>query len=111
MGKLRVGIIGTGGISHCHMNGYKNNLDKVEVVAACDLDEKKLQAYKEQYGIPNVYTDYNEMLAKENLDAVSVCTWNAEHKNATIAALKAGANVICEKPMAMNTEEAEECSK
>ena len=42
------------------------------------------------------------MLRKEELDCVSVCTWNAEHKGATIAALRGGANVLCEKPMAMN---------
>ena len=104
--KLRVGIIGAGNISHCHMSGYKALGDKVEVVAACDIDEKKLDKYCEQYGIPNKYTDFNEMMAKEELDAVSVCTWNSVHKDATIAALRGGANVICEKPMAMNTAEA-----
>lgn len=106
--KLRVGIIGTGNISHSHMAGYKKYKDLVEVVAACDIDEKKLNNYCKQYNIPNAYTDYNEMMAKEELDCVSVCTWNAEHKNATIAALRGGANVLCEKPMAMNAEEAEE---
>ena len=109
--KLRVGIIGTGGISHCHMSGYKALGDEVEVVAACDIDEKKLEGYCEQYGIPRKYTDFNEMMAKEDLDAVSVCTWNSVHKDATIAALRGGANVICEKPMAMNTEEALEMLK
>ena len=109
--KLRVGIIGTGGISHCHMAGYKALSDTVEVVAACDIDENKLEKYCEQYGIPSKYTDFNEMMAKESLDAVSVCTWNSVHKDATIAALRGGANVICEKPMAMNTEEALEMLK
>ena len=106
--KLRVGIIGTGNISHCHMAGYKKYKDLVDVVAACDIDENKLNAYCKQYGIPNSYTDYNEMMAKEDLDCVSVCTWNAAHKGAAIAALRGGANVLCEKPMAMNAEEAEE---
>lgn len=106
--KLRVGIIGTGNISNYHINGYLKLSDRVEVVAGCDIDEPKLQAYCDRYNIPHRYTDYNEMLAKENLDCVSVCTWNAEHKNATIASLRAGANVICEKPMAMNAKEAEE---
>ena len=106
--KLRVGIIGTGNISHCHMAGYKKYNDLVDVVAACDIDENKLNAYCKQYGIPNSYTDYNEMMAKEDLDCVSVCTWNAAHKGTAIAALRGGANVLCEKPMAMNAEEAEE---
>lgn len=109
--KLRVGIIGTGNISHSHMAGYKALSDEVEVIAACDIDEKKLTEYCKQYDIPNKYTDFNEMMAKEDLDAVSVCTWNSVHKDATIAALRGGANVICEKPMAMNTEEALEMLK
>jgi len=108
MEKIRVGIIGNGGISHCHMAGYKALGDRVEIVAVCDIDEAKCKAYAAQYGVPHTYTDYNEMMANEKLDCVSVCTWNAAHKGATIAALKGGANVICEKPMAMNAAEAEE---
>lgn len=108
MEKLRVAIIGTGGISNVHMGGYKALHDKCEVVAVCDLDENKVKNYAAANGVPAYYTDYNEMLAKEKIDAVSVCTWNSSHKGATIAALKAGCKVICEKPMAMNTAEAEE---
>ena len=108
MSKIRAGIIGTGGISHCHMEGYKALSDRVEVVAVCDIDEEKVKAYAKQYDVARWYTDYNEMMEKEELDCVSVCTWNAAHKGATIAALRGGANVICEKPMAMNAEEAEE---
>ncbi len=108
MEKLRIGVIGTGNISNCHMEGYTAISDLVEVVACCDLDRKKMDAWAERWGVPNKYTDYNEMLAKENLHAVSVCTWNAAHKAPTVAALKAGCNVICEKPMAMNAGEAEE---
>jgi len=106
--KLRVGIIGTGSISHCHVAGYKKLVDDVDLVCACDIDEKKLTKYCEQYDIPHKYTDYNEMLEKENLDAISVTTWNAEHCAATIAALNHGVNVLCEKPMAMNAAQAEE---
>lgn len=106
MAKTRVGIIGCGGISNCHMAGYRALPDTVEVVACCDIDENKLKNYAAANNIPAYYTDYNEMLAKEQLDAVSVCTWNAAHKGATIAALNAGVNVICEKPMAMNEQEA-----
>lgn len=108
MEKIRVGIIGTGNISGAHMTGYKALGDRVEVVAACDIDADKLARYAAKYGIPRTYTDYNEMMAKEQLDCVSVTTWNAAHKGAAIAALRGGANVICEKPMAMNTAEAEE---
>lgn len=107
MDKLRVGIIGTGGISHCHMSGYKKLADTVDVVAVCDIDEEKVKKYAAQYNVPRYYLNYREMLEKEKLDAVSVTTWNAEHMNATIAALEAGANVICEKPMAMNQIQAQ----
>jgi len=107
MSKLRVGIIGTGGISHCHMTGYKALPDEVEVVAVCDIDEEKVKAYAERYNVGAWYTDYNEMLEKEKLDCVSVTTWNSVHMPATVASLNVGVNVICEKPMAMNAREAE----
>ena len=106
--KLRVAIIGNGNISNYHVQGYKALPHLCEVVACCDLDVDKANAYAARYGIPAVYTDYNEMLEKEKPDAVSVCTWNAAHKGATVAALNAGAHVICEKPMAMNAKEAQE---
>ncbi|MBR4467340.1 MAG: Gfo/Idh/MocA family oxidoreductase, partial [Clostridia bacterium] len=98
--KTRIGIIGCGNISHCHLGGYKAMPDRVELVACCDIDEPKAKAYAEANGFKSYYKDYNEMLAKEALDAVSVCTWNAAHCGATVAALNAGCNVLCEKPMA-----------
>ncbi|MEA4833406.1 Glucose--fructose oxidoreductase [bioreactor metagenome] len=106
MGKLRIGIIGSGGISACHTHGY-SLLPNCQVVACCDINEAKAAAYAQNYNIPAYYTDYNEMLAKEKLDAVSVTTWNAAHMPASVAALNAGVNVLCEKPMAMNSAEAQ----
>lgn len=103
---IRLGVIGNGGISHTHGNSYKALGDRVEFVACCDLDEKKAKSYAEQYGCKKYYTDYKKMLAENELDAVSVCTWNSAHAECTIAALNAGCHVFCEKPMAMNTEEA-----
>lgn len=111
MEKTRVAIIGTGGIAGAHMVGYKSLPDTVEVVAGCDIDEEKLNKFCDTHGIPGRYTDFNEMLAKEKIDAVSVTTWNSVHASATIAALKAGCDVICEKPMAMNTKEALEMER
>ncbi len=108
MEKIKAGIIGTGGISKFHMGGYKALSNFVDVVAVCDIDEEKVKNYAKAYNVPRYYTDYNEMMAKEQLDCVSVTTWNSAHKGATIAALKGGANVICEKPMAMNAAEAKE---
>ena len=111
MEKIKIGIIGTGNISAFHMCGYKALPELCEVVAVCDIDEQKVKKYAANHGVERYYTDYNEMMSKEKLDAVSVCTWNAAHKGAAIAALKGGANVICEKPMAMNEEEAKEMQK
>jgi predicted dehydrogenase len=106
MAKIRIGIIGTGNISHSHMDGYRQ-LGQVEVVAACDINRDRVKAYAKQYGIPHVFTDYNEMLEMKDIDAVSVCTWNNVHAAASIAALRAGKHVLCEKPLSMTVAEAE----
>lgn len=105
MSKIKIGIIGTGSISNLHMAGY-TRLDNVEVVAACDLNGKRAEEFAEKYGIKHVFTHYDEMLKMKELDAVSVCTWNNGHAPASIAALKAGKHVLCEKPLAMNVGEA-----
>ncbi|SHE46423.1 Predicted dehydrogenase [Caldanaerobius fijiensis DSM 17918] len=107
MKKAKIAIIGNGSISHVHMAAYKK-LENVEIVANCDINEKRAKEYAERYGIPHTYTDYNEMLKREELDGVSVCTWNNVHAPASIAALNAGVNVLCEKPLAMNAEQAQE---
>ena len=73
MEKLRIGIIGTGGISSVHIGGYRALPDKCGIVAVCDLDEEKAKNCAASCGAPAYYTDYNEMLAKERLDAVSAC--------------------------------------
>lgn len=107
--KIRAAIIGTGGISGVHMAGYKA-LPNVEIAAVCDIDVPKAKAYAEKHGVgcDHVYESYDEMLKKEDIDCVSVCTWNAAHAPATIAALNAGKHVICEKPMALNQVQAQE---
>lgn len=104
--KLRIGVIGVGSISQLHLSSYRKNPD-VEICALCDIDEVQLQKRGKEYGVTALYTDAKEMLAKESLDAVSVCTWNSAHAPCTIAALEAGVNVLCEKPMALNAKEAE----
>lgn len=105
MGKIKVGIIGTGSISNLHMSGYKK-LQDVEVVAVCDINKDRAQDYAKQYKVKNVFDNYEEMLKMSELDAVSVCTWNDSHAQIAIAALKAGKNVLCEKPPALNADEA-----
>lgn len=110
MEKIKVGIIGAGGISECHIAGYKA-LENVELYAVCDINGQRALNCSKKNDIKHVFTDYNEMLKLAELDAVSVCTWNSVHAPATIAALKAGKHVLCEKPMATNAEEALEMEK
>jgi predicted dehydrogenase len=105
---LRVGIIGTGGIAtQAHIPGYQNT-EGVELYAACDVIEERAQGMAEQFGIPHVFTDYEQMLKLPELDVVSVCTPPVAHKDATVAALQAGKHVLCEKPMALNGDAAQQ---
>ncbi|MBQ7347316.1 MAG: Gfo/Idh/MocA family oxidoreductase [Clostridia bacterium] len=108
MEKLKVAVIGVGSISKSHIDAYRAN-PNVELYAFCDINEKQLKKMGEKYGITRLYTDEAEMLkALPELEAVSVCTWNSAHAPCTIMALNAGKHVLCEKPMALNVEEAEE---
>lgn len=108
MSKIKVAVIGVGNISGVHINGYLKNPD-VELYAFCDINEQRLKEKGEKYGVTRLYTDKDVMLRElPELDAVSVCTWNAAHAECTIAALNAGKHVLCEKPMAMNAQQAEE---
>ena len=108
MQKLKIGIIGTGGISECHIEGYKKHPD-VELYAFCDINRERVEAKAAKHGIPldRCFTDVHAMLrALPEIEAVSVCTWNSAHAACTIAALKAGKHVLCEKPMALNAHQA-----
>ncbi len=107
MSKIKVGIIGIGSISHCHINAYLKN-PHVELYAFCDVNKERALAAAEKYNIPagRVFSDMHEMLKISEIDAISVCTWNSLHASCTIAALKAGKHVLCEKPMAINSDEA-----
>lgn len=110
MSKLRVGVIGTGkkqppgpkgyAMAYSHANGYKLLCD-CEIVACADIVEQNARDFADNYGVPGIYTDYNEMLAEENLDVVSICTWMHLHEQMVLDAVKAGVQAIhCEKPMA-----------
>jgi len=107
---IKVGIIGVGNISQLHISAYVEN-EKVELYAFCDINEKQLKVMSERYGVKRTFTDYNQMLELEEIDAVSICTWNAAHAPCAIAALNAGKHVLCEKPMAMNACEAREMTE
>lgn len=107
---LKIGIIGAGTISEFHIESYLKNPD-VKIVAICDVNIDGAKAKAEKYSIPEYYSDYKEILSNKEIDAVSIATPTFTHKNIVVEALKAGKNVLCEKPPAMNYEEALECEK
>ena len=111
--KLKVGIIGTGWIAESHIQQY-NVMPDVEVVAMADLIPGKAEAFKEKWGVKGdvrFYPDHKSMIDNEELDAVSVCTYNATHAECTIYALEHGSNVLLEKPMCVTLDEAAEIVK
>lgn len=108
MAKLRVAIIGCGGIANGkHMPSLKAD-GRVDMVAFCDIVEERAQQAAAQYGVEGakVYTDYKQLLADGHVDVVHVCTPNASHAEITVAALEVGCHVMCEKPMAISSAEA-----
>ncbi len=107
MDKLRIGIIGCGGIANGKHMPALSKLKDVEMVAFCDIVEERALKAAREYGAEGaqVFTDYRELL-KLDLDVVNVLTPNKSHSPITVDALEAGKHVMCEKPMAINTEEA-----
>ena len=110
--KLKVGIIGTGWIAESHIQSYKIQPD-VEIVAAADLIPGKAEKFMERFGVSGVhfYPSHKEMIDNEELDAVSVCTYNTAHAVPTIYALEHGIPVLLEKPFSVTLEEAEAVCK
>ena len=107
--KVKVGIIGTGWIAEAHVANYLKCPD-VEIVAAADLIPGKAEKFCKDNGIESarLYPDHKSMLDAEELDIVSVCTYNRTHAECTIYALEKGVNVLLEKPMCVTLEEAVE---
>ena len=109
--KLKVGIIGTGWIAEAHLLQYLKFPD-VELVAMADLIPGKAERFCRRFGVDpagiRFYPDHKSMLENEQLDAVSICTYNATHAACAIDALNAGVNVLLEKPFTVTLEEAVE---
>ena len=113
MTKYKTAIIGCGRISPSHIQGFIKNSAQITLKAACDLDiqkaEKQAAEYQKQISGINVscYTDYKKMLSEIKPDIVTVATESGKHPEMAIQCLKAGAHVICEKPMALSTYDAD----
>ncbi|MDD7772823.1 MAG: Gfo/Idh/MocA family oxidoreductase, partial [Eubacteriales bacterium] len=108
MEKVRIGIIGCGGIANGKHMPALSHLPNAEMVAFCDLIEERAIKAKHDYGTPDaaVYTDYKKLLEDKTIDVVHVLTPNRAHSFITVDALDAGKHVMCEKPMAINSVEA-----
>ncbi|RLF99187.1 MAG: gfo/Idh/MocA family oxidoreductase [Thaumarchaeota archaeon] len=107
MKRIRVGIIGAGGIANVHARYYKE-LPNVELVGVTDIIREKATEFAKRWGISpeSVFTDYRDMVDKLGLDAISVCTPHRYHAEPTIYALRHGVHVLVEKPMASTAKEA-----
>ena len=109
-GKLQVGIVGCGGIANQkHFPALTNNKDLCEIVAFCDIIEERAKKAAKEYGVSDakVFTDYQDLVALEEIDVVHVLTPNVAHCPITVAAFEAGKHVLCEKPMAHCTADAQ----
>jgi len=106
---FKVAVIGTGMIANAgHIPAWKNLKEDVEIVAVADVLEERAQLIAKTEGIPYAYGDWQKMLSEVKPDIVSVCTPNTYHKEQTISALKLGAHVLCEKPVATSYADAVE---
>lgn len=96
--KIRVGVIGVG-IGREHLDCYGKRGDAVEIVGICDLNEARGKKSAADFGVKTFVTDYRDLLALRDLDAVSVCVPNHLHAEMSVAGLESGKHVLCEKPM------------
>ena len=104
--RVRVGVVGAGRFAEeCHVPGVQAH-PQGEVVALCARNRERTTAMAARLGVPEVYADYRELIARPDIDAITVATPDALHLPVAVAALEAGKHVFCEKPLAMNVAEA-----
>lgn len=110
--QLRIGLVGTGFMARTHTNGYKRIGDffpelqyRPVLKAVCARREDKVKAFAEQWGYESYETDYKKLIARDDIDAIDICTPNDSHADIAIAAAKAGKMVLCEKPLSRTVEE------
>ena len=103
---IRIAIVGTGNISHAHVNAYLKFPERCKIVALVDIAPEKAQRMKEKYGLDaQIYDDHQKILPLNDIDLVDVCTPPYVHASISINCLKSGKNVVCEKPMAASLAE------
>ena len=109
MKKIGVAVIGVGFWGRNHARVYME-IPEAELIGVCDIDAKRARETAEKYGV-EAYTDSKKLLKRSDVDAVSICTWTTTHAKETIRALKAGKNVLVEKPIASTVREAKQIVK
>uniref|UniRef100_A0A942YAM9 Gfo/Idh/MocA family oxidoreductase n=1 Tax=Neobacillus citreus TaxID=2833578 RepID=A0A942YAM9_9BACI len=102
---IRVGLIGGGGIATFHITGYREHADTITIGAVADAVPATAEARGAELGVP-AFTDYREMLERADIDAVDICLPHHLHRDAIVAAARAGKHVLCEKPLCLTPEEA-----
>lgn len=102
---IRVGLIGGGGIATFHINGYREHAETITIGAVADAVPATAEARGTELGVPS-FTDYREMLDLADIDAVDICLPHHLHRDAIVAAARAGKHVLCEKPLCLTPEEA-----
>lgn len=106
--RIRVGMIGTGGMgTAAHLTAYHDS-PSAQIVALCDVNASNLASASARFGVAATYADYRELLGRESLDLVDVSTPNHVHAEISLAAIAQNIPVICEKPLAMNRHESRE---
>lgn len=108
MEKIKAGIIGCGGIANGKHLPAVSKISDVEITAFCDIVLTRAEEAAKTYGTKDAvcYEDYRKLLSESDIDIIYVCTPNRSHSEISVAALEAGKHVLCEKPMAINYEEA-----
>ncbi len=106
MGKVRIGVVGAGTISDSHLSAYAAR-DDVDLVAVADMNADRARQRQQEYGFTDHHDSAAALFERDDIDAVSICTWNDSHAELAIAALEAGKHVLCEKPLCKTVAEAE----
>jgi len=102
---IKIGVIGTGGMGNTHGRAY-TGMRRVKLTAACDVHEEAVNRFAKTYKVPQVFTSVDEMLAHADIEAVSVVTPDGDHASVSLAAIRAGKHVLCEKPLATSYADA-----
>src|SRR5471030_2707991 len=111
MKQLRIGLIGWGFMGRAHSNAYRKvgnffDLDRQCVLqAVCAHDAASVKAFALKWGFKSIETDWRKLIARDDIDAIDICTPNNSHAEIAIAAAKAGKMILCEKPLSMNGAE------